>query len=109
MSLFWHTELLLFWKNLYIPMHNGYYNGASYKPKAPLWTSCTFVLEYCMDIQVPKNEKMTHLSHFYFTTYYSIVFTLLSILLHTQMTAIIVPHNDNVNNVLSFSAGKYSV
>jgi len=27
-------------------MHNGYYIGASYKPKAPPWTSRTFVLEY---------------------------------------------------------------
>jgi hypothetical protein len=59
-------------------MHNGYYNGASYQPKAPLWTSRTFVLKYCMDIQVLKIEKMTHLPYFYFTTYYSTVFIFLA-------------------------------
>jgi len=47
-------------------------------------------------------KKMTHLPHFYFTTYHSIAFTLLIIFPHTRITDIIVPHNDTVNYMLSF-------
>ena len=96
-------------KNLCIPMHNGYYNGASYQPKAPLWTSRTFVLEYCMDIQVLKNEKNDTPATFLF---YHISFNCVYSFNHFSS------HTNNRHHRTSqrhsklhavFSAGKYSV
>jgi len=90
-------------------MHNGYYNGASYQPKAPLWTSRTFVLEYCMDIQVLKNEKNDTPATFLF---YHISFNCVYSFNHFSS------HTNNRHHRTSqrhsklhavFSAGKYSV